>query len=164
MSPHQAVALGVRLFAIWLAIYVAREGVSLYALGRNQDDPYSHAIALGAFAVAALLLLVLWFFPRSVARGLLPPASDAPAPPASPDVWFAVGSALIGLWVMTSAVPAIGRDLAFMYLWREKLVDTTDLVNSLLYHVLELFVAAWLILGAAGVGKIIWGVRNAGLR
>jgi hypothetical protein len=68
--------------------------------------------------LAALFVLALWFFPKSIARGLLPLASDAPAKPSGPELWFAAGAGLIGVWLAASALPGLARNLFVMYLFR----------------------------------------------
>jgi hypothetical protein len=107
MSPHQAIAVALRLFAVWLAIYVARDMMALYLEGNKQHDPHSLWIAITMLVLAAAFVLVLWFFPRSIARTLLSTnVPDAPQP-SPPDLWLAMGCALIGLWLLTSALPAL---------------------------------------------------------
>ena len=162
MTPHQSLAVAVRLFAIWLAIYVARDMLGLYVLGRKQGDPHSLAIAVAVSALAVLFLIVLWFFPRTITRGLLPVPSDAPPQRSSPEIWFAAGSSLIGLWVMTSAVPALIRNLTVMYLSRSDSVDLSGLRSALLYYFVEFAVGVWLIVGAPGIRRFIWWARSAG--
>src|ERR1700682_4369911 len=78
MTPHQTLAVAVRLFAIWFAIYVAREMLGLYVSGRERGDPYSLAIVATLSIVAVLFLVALWLFPKTIARGLLAVSNDAP--------------------------------------------------------------------------------------
>ena len=40
MSPHQAVAVAVRLFAVWLVIYLIPGVVGFYAQYEKQNDPH----------------------------------------------------------------------------------------------------------------------------
>ena len=162
MSPHQTVAVAVRLFAVWFAIYVMREASAFYLQGRAQRDPYVLLIVLGVLALALAFIAVLWFFPRSIAQGLLPGAGAQPQPPASADTWLAMGCGLIGLWLLTSALPALTRNSLLLYLYRDAGSDTTNLRIGLYYYSAELVVAAWLICGARGFRKIFWWLRNAG--
>jgi hypothetical protein len=71
MSSVQTVALGVRLFAIWLAIYCSRWAPYFYRQARETDDVGMILIFIGAAALAILAVLFLWFFPRTVARSSL---------------------------------------------------------------------------------------------
>jgi len=165
MSPHQTLSVAVRLFAIWLAIYWARFIPWFYSEGYHGDDSSALATAVASTVLAIVCLIVLWFFPRTIARGLLPVsnASNAePAPAASPDTWFSVGSGLLGLFVVTNAIPALVRNLAVMFLTRSGDIDKTNLKYGLLYYFTELILAVWLILGAKGVKNLITWARNAG--
>ncbi len=162
MSPHQTVALALRLFAIWLAIYVAREMLAFYVAGNRQGDEYSPLIVAVISVLAIIFLLVLWFFPRTIAQGLLPSSSDAPPPPASPETWFTVGCGLLGLWVMASAVPHLLRNLIVLYLYRSYEMDKSSLRDGLVYYIVELVIGVSLIVGASGIRKFIWWARNAG--
>jgi hypothetical protein len=83
MTPHQTLAVAVRLFAILLALFAARELLGIYVAGRDWNDPYLLSIVVVAFILVSALLIALWFFPKSIARGLLPLASDTPAKPSA---------------------------------------------------------------------------------
>ena len=76
MTNAQVVALAVRLFCIWLAIYVLRHAPALWYLNTNQMPD---AGAAGAVIVVSIVMIViaiaLWFFPLAVARTLLPKAT-----------------------------------------------------------------------------------------
>lgn len=110
MSPIQCVAVTVRPFAIWLAIYCARWVPYLYGVVRDADD-----VAVGALGVVVVLVsigavLFLWFFPRTVvARSLLPAGDPATLSSGRPESWVTVGPTLLGLWVLTEAIPALVR-------------------------------------------------------
>src|SRR5262245_59568162 len=117
MTPHQTLTVAVRLFAILVALYLLRELVAWFPPGQG-EQPYG--LMAMVYVPMVIGLVILWFFPRTIARGLLPPSSDAPGQPATPETWFAVGSCLIGLWLMASAVPALLRNSLVMYLFRSK--------------------------------------------
>jgi hypothetical protein len=160
MTPHQTLTVAVRLFVILVALYVLRELLAFSLSGKEGEQRY--ALMAMIYVPVVLFLVVLWFFPRTIARGLLPLSSDAPAQPATPDTWFAVGSCLIGLWLMASAVPALLRNSLVMYLFRSKSVDLGDLASGLLYYAIQFLVGVGLILAADGIRKLVWRLRNAG--
>jgi hypothetical protein len=150
MSPHQAVAVAVRLFSVWLGIYVLRTVVSL-AFVRHSEVP-GFGVLVAFLALTALLVAALWFFPRSIAGKLLSPDSAKSEASASPDLWLAMGCALLGLWMLTSALPSLVLDTyALVY------VDSTSadasLKRSVLYYVIEVAIALWLFFGAKGLGN-----------
>jgi hypothetical protein len=165
MTPHQILAVAVRLFAILLALYVGRELLGYYVAGRDSDDAHAAILVAVVSVVAIVVCAVLWFFPRSIARGLLPLSIDTPAERSAPDTWLAVGSSLIGLWLAASAVPALMRNALLLYFFRaENALDRSGLMSGLLYFILQFAVGAALILGANGIRNFIVWARVAGTR
>ena len=160
MSPHQAVAVAVRLFAAWLGIYVLRTLPSYYFASHRETGGLAFALFL--LAVTVVLVFVLWVFPQTIARRLLASQAEPPAAPASPDLWLATGCALIGLWVLTSSLPSAVRETFIISSLSETEGDTTEVKQYLVYHVVEVAIALWLIFGARGFRKIFWWARTAG--
>jgi hypothetical protein len=160
MSPHQIVAVALRLFAVWVAIDVLRTLPSFY-FARESDAP-GLVYSLSFFALTIVIVLALWFFPRTIAGKLLSPASAEREAPASPDTWLAMGCALIGLWMLTTAVPALVFDV-FAYSSAGSNYDETDkLRHWILYQVVEVLIALWLVFGARGFRELFWWARDAG--
>lgn len=164
MTPHQTLAVAVRLFAILLALYAGREFLGFYIAGRERDEAYVLPIVAVASVLTVVLVAVLWFFPKSIARGLLPLSGDTPAKASAPDEWLAFGSALIGLWLVASAVAPLIRNLLVMYIFRSESMDKSGLTSGLLYYALQFAVGTALIFGANGVKKFIAWARTAGTR
>jgi len=156
MTPHQALALAVRLFAIWFGLIIARDVLAFFISWRPQDDPQMLPIVIGGSLISAVVLVVLWFFPRSIARGLLPGSGEVPTQPSSQETWFTLGTLLIGLWVVASAIPRILRNVTVMYLFRSERMDMTELKSGLLYYVIEFVVGLCLVFGATGIRRFIW--------
>ena len=81
-------------------------------------------------------------------------------------MWFTLGTALIGLWFVASAIAPILRNLSVMYVFRPELMSTEDLRSlreGLFYYVVELLLGLGLLFGATGVRRFVSWVRNAGL-
>lgn len=164
LTPHQTLAVAVRLFAILLALYAGREFLGFYIAGRERDDADALPVVAVASVLTIALVIVLWFFPKSIARGLLPLPNDAPAKASAPDVWLAVGSSLIGLWLVASAVTPLMRNLLVMYIFRSESMDKSGLTSGLLYYALQFVVGAALIFGANGIKNFICWARTTGTR
>jgi hypothetical protein len=165
MSPHQAVAVAVRLFAIWLAIYSARNAPGFYFQAAKYNDDAAVLFASGAVAIILLVILVMLFFPQLFAKGLLARQTDPPAGPSSPERWFDVGRSLIGLWILTDAVPGLIRYLIVAYLTKRDpaiIPLTPDWHAGAIYYVIELIIGVWLLLGGAGLKGLIIRTRYAG--
>ena len=161
MSPHQAVAVAVRIFSVWLAIYMLRT-VSSFAFVRQSDVP-GFGVAAGFMGLTALLVLILWFFPGSIARKLLSPENAKSEVTATPDLWLAMGCALLGLWMLTSALPSLVLD-TYAVLYVDSTSDNSELKRSVVYYLVEIGIALWLLFGAKGFRKLFWWVRNAGYK
>ena len=114
MTSHQSVALGVRLFVIWLCTYLIRSFPSIHIAFKDNTLPTtSLMIILGAiFAV----LIFLWSFPTFVASKLLSEQSLDANESSNYDSWFDVGSVLIGIWLIADAIPSLVQYLALKFL------------------------------------------------
>jgi hypothetical protein len=161
MSPYQAVAVAVRLFAAWLAIYVLRTVIS-FALVRQSDVP-GFGVAVAFVVLTAVLVGVLWFFPGSIARKLLSPENAKAESGASPDLWLAMGCALLGLWMLTSTLPSLVLD-TYALVYIDVASDNSELKRSVLYLLVQIAIALWLLLGAKGFRRFFWWARNAGYK
>ena len=165
MTPHQALALGVRLFAVWYALILVRELVAFLTSRHPLDDFSVLVLIIAGLVLSGGLLLVLWFFPKSIARGLLPEANGTSAQSSSYEMWFTVGTALIGLWFVASAIIPILRNLSVMYIFRPELVNSEDLRSlrqGIFYYSAELVLGLCLLFGATGIRKLVWKVRSVG--
>jgi len=155
MSPHQIIAVAVRLFAVWLVLSGTGTALSIYFAG---DLPLALTIA----AVAAILVLALWLFPQTIARKLLSSPVSESAATATPDLWLTMGCSLIGLWLLSSALPAVISNIFVLHFKSSALDDSTRAYVGLARYLLEIVIALWLILGAKGFRKVYWWAQNAG--
>ena len=165
MTPHQALALGVRLFVIWCGLLLVREMLGFFAMPRLLDNTEMLVFAIVGFVIAIVVLVVLWFFPRSIARGLLPLSKDAPTQTPSYDMWFTLGTALLGLWFVASSITPILRNLSVMYVLQPELINAEDFRSmkvAVFYYVVELVLGLCLLFGANGIRKLVWRIRYAG--
>ena len=141
---------------------VLREVVSGYVVAREGNVASILPVVVIVGFVTVVLVVVLWFFPRSIARGLLPSEGDTPAKRAIPEVWFAIGTSLMGLWLVASAIPGVLRNLWVMYVFRSESVETDGLLNGLIFLFAQIIVGIVLIVGAEGIRRFIWWARHAG--
>jgi hypothetical protein len=165
MTPHQALALGVRLFAVWFALVTVREVLTFLGTWHSSSDSQALLFLIGGSIVALGILLALWLFPKSIARGLLPTSTDVPTQTASYQMWFSLGTALIGLWFVASAIAPILRNVSVMYVFRSELANLENLRQlrvGIFYYLVELAIGLGLIIGATGITRFVWWVRHAG--
>jgi hypothetical protein len=159
MSPQQIVAVALRLFAIWLGIRALDYLPSFFYRGEGQ---YSRAYVYVAFLLTlnVVITIGLWFFPRSIARKLVPPEKPSAQPPATIDTWLAIGCTLIGLWTLTDTIPRL------VY-WLYVLKNTDErwwTGPEVWQQIARLAIAVWLVLGGKGVAKIFRWAKYAGIR
>jgi hypothetical protein len=163
MSPHQVVAVAARLFAVWLVIHVPGQVYEFFSEQAKLHDSTLPFFALCVMVIEVIAILTLWLFPHTIARRLLGAPSAEPAPPASADTWLRIGCALIGLWLLATAVPALMLDAFALSYLTAAVDDSSSLRRSVFYYLAEVAIGVWLILGAQGFRKLVWWARNAGI-
>jgi hypothetical protein len=166
MSNAQIVGLGVRLFAIWLAIYVVRQTPG-FIFVNSRDAPSSGAV-VATIAVAMMLLFIcvaLWRSPLAIAQKLIPqPTLDQPS--RLPVEQFQTAAfCLLGLWLLTEALPHAAYVAVIIYhsSTPNALVRLTPWeYASIAQLLIELIVGLWLLFGAKGLLGILRWARHAG--
>lgn len=119
MTPQQLVGLGVRLFAVWLAITSVTYWVAIpAALTANASQGNSNLVSYAIATVYVLVALLFWFFPMAIAHKLLPRTHHQNRLSAGAHEVAKVGSALLGLWLIAKTAPTlvwlIFRSVLFM--------------------------------------------------
>lgn len=164
MSREDVVAVGIRLFAIYLALSVLWEAVGAAPLV-FQDGWSSTA---GFFIMLWLLGLaisgVLWVFPLTVARKLLPVMSEPRSEPqVDASVAMSLGLVLIGLWVLAYGLVNAAYWLTLMVsihrMGGESYAWTPEQVAGITATVIELAVGVGLLFGAKGLKRLIYRFR-----
>ena len=159
MSPHQIIAVAVRLFAVWLAVTTVVSAPTFYMQLIEVEVGSTASLAAAVFVAALALgiVYVLWRFPLTIAGKLLTTASQEPVESASPDLWLAMGCSIVGLWLITSHLPTLVTMLVFGGIgeWR---------VSVWLPNLTGLALGLWLVFGARGFRKLFWWTRHAGHR
>ena len=158
VTPHQIVALALRLCAIWLGLK-ALGYVPAFFEARSSQSP-GYVFMTFMLALHVVIILLLWFFPRTIAGKLLPSHDTQPQPPATVDTWLAMGCTLIGLWTLTSTIPGLVYDIV---LSSRSDYEGWSLLD-LLYNLVRLAIGVWLVLGGKGVGKLFRWAQYAGLK
>ena len=167
MSPHQTIAVAVRLFAIWLAAYALRSASAVF-FGAS---PYGGRVSTNGLVVAVIICLLtvaaaalLWFFPLTAAKKLLSPSAATSDSAENKSTWLAMGCALIGLWLLASAIPSIARDALYFYSPAAPFEDKDGFGAWFAYRCVEVAVALSLLFGSRGFVKIFWWMQTAGTK
>jgi hypothetical protein len=167
MTPHQIVVVGLRLLAVAWVLFLLGQAPMYFA----QAAAYARTINMtyiGVFWAAQLLMCtVVWFFPASIARKLLPsPKNDVVyESPAAPGDWLTLGLIVIGLWVLFGGVTdAIYWLLFLAYNPLDQVSGlNADAKAAMITTVLELVFGTWLVFGAKGLGALLWKIRTGGV-
>ena len=107
MNLLQIVGLGIRLFAIFVAIQSFEYLIRLPA-GFNNTNPATYADA--SYGIGTLILVVallLWIFPLAIANRLTPKIGVENKVNLQAFDVARVGSSLIGLWFLATAIPGV---------------------------------------------------------
>lgn len=167
MSREDIVAIAVRLFAIFLGIYVLR---TLFGFVQfTSETTFDAKAILASVAVVGAMagaVLLLWFFPLSVARKLLPVMKEPRSEPnAGVDTLFALGLILMGLWLLANAIIDGLYWASLLLAMRAADMMHLDLTPeqkaSIFTTAVEVVVAMFLILGSTGIRNVVYRFRNA---
>jgi hypothetical protein len=166
MTPHQIVVVCLRLLAVaWLLTLIG----SLYPQFAFSDPGFEEMRVplLIYFFLQLIPCVVLWFFPATLATKLLPSPKNevVSAVPTGMSDWATLGFLLIGVWGLSSAVPnalywivfiRANENIEFAGLSRES-------VAGIVATGARLAISLWLVLGAKGIGAILWKIRTGGI-
>jgi hypothetical protein len=165
MSPHQVLAVSVRLFAIWLFLYATSNMTGSYVEAHRYSAPDSLVPLILGFCVIVFICAFLWFFPLFVARRILHSSTTNDVSPAAVDSWFSVGCSLIGVWVLATAIPALVKYGLVNYLgrkfWPDTFVANPEWPLLVAVSVFQLAVGIWLFIGGKGLKKVFDWARHA---
>jgi hypothetical protein len=107
MTPQQLVGVGVRLFAVWLAItsFSFFTSIPKGLRGASGDGAAFAAIGIGgAYLVVAVCL---WFFPMVIAHTIVPRTRHENRLSLNAYELARVGSSLVGLWLLARSLQPI---------------------------------------------------------
>jgi len=162
MSPHQIIAVTMRLIAVWMVIHLPGQVYGFVDSDAKLNDPILRWLAFGVALVEITLIFVLWVFPNAIARKLLGPSVSEISTPLTADTWLQMGCALIGLWLLATSMPALLLD-TFLLSTANPIDDAASLRHSAFYYFAEVVIAVWLVLGATGFRQLFWWAKNAGI-
>ena len=167
MSREDYVAIGARLFAVYVGVKtILATPTSIQALSSGDGMTWAWLYALALF-VAIAVCVFLWFFPPTVARKLLPVMKE-PRSENSIDasVGLSLGLTLLGVWFLAQGILDALYWLLLVFQTKKLTQNQNygfdwqpDQVASMAVTVLELVIAAWLILGSTGVRRLIYKFR-----
>jgi hypothetical protein len=160
MTPQQLLGVAFRLLAIWLAFIGIQYLASLPAFSKAavSDDEWIIYTVSAAYFVIALLL---WFFPMRAAHTLLPRTNFENKMSFDPYEIARVGAALIGLWLLTKAVPSLAwvAIRAYLVAGNQSVFSalTPDIKMDFAISIVEAVFALLVIFNASAFARIVVG-------
>lgn len=166
MTSTQIVGLGVRLFAVWLVVYVLRNVPGMWQFNATAEAAAPANLAVALIGAAVLLVaVVLWLFPLTVAGTLIPRSARTDHLRVPFDELQSVAISLLGLWVLTDSIPS-----AFYWVFMSSHASRPDLplqlsgreYSLMMRTAVELAIGVWLLFGARGLLGLLRWARTAG--
>lgn len=164
MSREDLVAIAIRMFAVFVFVTVLRYLPSAAALF-NQEGSRSYVIGYGiVLSVSLSICAILWYFPLSIARKLLPVMREPRSETAmNGSIALSVGLTLIGVWILAKALPNVIYWLTIFLLTRQKNSEYfawgNGQIAEMVFTAVELILAIWLIFGSSGIKRLIYHFR-----
>lgn len=115
LTREDLFAVVIRLMVLWIGWSTVVASINFMVHDQTRSDPPTLWLNLGIMAVLLLILGVIWLFPLSIARKLLPAAKDARSPlSADPNALVAAGVTVLGLYWLGGGL--IGLFYSWQYL------------------------------------------------
>ncbi|MEM7081935.1 MAG: hypothetical protein AAF465_04320 [Pseudomonadota bacterium] len=167
MSPHQTVALLVRLFCVGLVVHSFQ--TAFFSL--EMSDPVYTRIAIAYFGIALIFSAILWKFPLLIARSMIKPDSESEEPSDwSKNEFYCFGFVVVGLLWLVLAL----SDLVYWFSFAiygshfdsySNQLDA-DQKAAIVSTLFEVIIALTLIFGAKGWFRLVsflrFGIKNSG--
>lgn len=165
-------AVSIRLFVIWVSLAAMIGLPSMYKGLINAPFDRNLVIAWVLVAIVFIaVMLVLWFFPLTIARSLLPVMKEPqPTHGMNGEMALSVGITLIGLWLAAGSLVDMGWVIGLsrqaaeqqaLYGYDAAALDLTPYYWS---GGVKFVVGLVLTLGARGLKNLLFRARFAGAR
>lgn len=108
MNREDLVAVAARLFSVYLAVTAIFFLASSVSMNYHETGTVPLASIIAAAIVAFIVSALLWFFPLSIARRLLPAMGDSKSgKPIGSSNALGIGLTLLGVWLLAQSVPDV---------------------------------------------------------
>ena len=164
VSREDFIAVAARLFAIYLLLSIIKYIPSSVQFLAQDAGASWMALYATVLVVGLVVCALLWFFPLTVARKLLPVMREQRSEQAlDASVAISIGLTLIGVWVM-----AYG--LVDGVYWLTLIVRTRQMnpayfewmpeqIAGMFATAVQILIALWLIFGSTGIKRLIYRYR-----
>jgi len=164
VSREDIVAVVTRLFAIVLLLFSLKFLATTVGFYFDTDQFTGLAPILAMVVTMIAIAALLWYFPLTIARKLLPVMKEPrPASVVDGPTLFSLALMILGVWFLANAVIDLGYwAVLFSSLGGsvpEEFGLTVEQKGSLLSTVLELLVALLLVFGSTGIRNLLFKIR-----
>ncbi len=166
LNREDVVAVVVRLFAVFLFVLSLRFATSIAGtlVGGEAWPFWLIAFVIATELVLWLVSVLLWFFPLTVARMLLP-VMRAESRVAVPTAWDEIALSVMGVWLIASALWSISYWLVFLIVARSaehvgRIQYSPEHMAEMAATIVELVLGLGLALGAGGLAAMLRRLRG----
>ena len=167
MSREDVIAVAIRLFAIYIAFSILKTVPGAVQLLSADGGGAAAGLYAVVLAVGAALCILLWFFPLSIAKRLLPVMREARSEQAiGAPLALSLGLTLIGAWLLATSLVDASYWIAMLIRSRGVTAATGvpvewshEQIADMLATLVQIFLSLWLVLGSSGLQRLIYKFR-----
>jgi hypothetical membrane protein len=169
MSPHQIVAVCIRLASVFWLLYVISHSYGLFAyLDSGVQLSLNKPTAIFFTSLQLATCAVLWFFSAGIAAILLPSSrATTDLTPPSLMQWQALGLICIGIFGLSRSIPDAVYWITFLNMAASSaeapISMTAEQTASVISTVIEIGIGVWLVVGSKKLTAFIQQMRTAGV-
>ena len=166
MNIQQIVALALRITSMVIVIYSAKLlSILIPTIIRFSDMPLSLRIGIPFLILAAPIVaaILLWKFPLTVARGLIPRESGTKqVVKISHREALTMAFIILGMYLLATSIPDIFYHYSFGYLETElRNGSFSQKTNAkIISTYVQIIIGLWLVFGTRGFINFVGRVRN----
>ena len=168
MKPIEIVALSVRFFALVVAIYAIRNGISLSPFFYNQGWQKESFIYAAIMVFLIFLSVCLWKFPLTIAKGLINFQEKEPSTNISPvnaEQLQVIAFTVLGLYFLFFVLSDIIHWLVIWFISQRNIGTQIEISleqkAQMFSTVFELIFVLFLLFGAKGISRLIKKLKYA---
>jgi hypothetical protein len=166
MDSKIFVAIGVRLFAIALAIYSLKSMPGMYIYFDSENYKSAAFMFAGLLVFVMLIAIFLWKFPLTVASNIIPNIENEERDTSwNEKELLTVGLILMGIYFLYYVISDV---VYWLYIWNYsqsysgvEIELNSEQKGSIVATCVELALSILLIFGAKGISNVIWHLRYA---
>jgi hypothetical protein len=164
LTREDVIAVASRLFAVYLVVLSVQSiALSVGTLFGRVWETYWIVLMWLLYAATLLIVGLLWFFPLSIARKLLPVARDTSGTPlGETNDLQSIAFSVLGAWVLATALSDVASWLVFfLYIERTRTDYSVSAENTagIASTVVQFAIGIYLLIGSRGFARLLYRIR-----